>query len=60
MSALAVLQACHAATAALWESRQGSSTVEYCAPDKLDHMHKVMLNITEQPARVLLSCKQAV
>ena len=37
-----VAQACHAATAALWESREADSSKQYCCPAQLDHMHKVM------------------
>lgn len=36
-----VAQGCHAATAALWESREAGTTLEYCAPENIDHMHKV-------------------
>ena len=36
-----VAQGCHAATAALWESRDLAATQEYCAPENLDHMHKL-------------------
>lgn len=36
-----VTQACHAATAALWQSRESPVTQAYCAPDNLDSMHKV-------------------
>jgi hypothetical protein len=35
-----VAQACHAATAALWLSRGAPDTLAYCAPDRLDRMHK--------------------
>ena len=38
-----VAQGCHAATAALWLSREEASTLEYCSPENLDHMHKVRL-----------------
>lgn len=40
-----VAQACHAATAALWESRDSPAAQEYCAPGQLDNMHKVVLEI---------------
>lgn len=40
-----VAQACHASTAALWNSRSDAATGEYCAPDNLDHMHKVVLEV---------------
>jgi hypothetical protein len=36
-----VAQACHATAAALWESRDSLDTCTYCAPENLDHMHKV-------------------
>ena len=36
-----VAQACHAATAALWESREAESSKRYCSSGQLDHMHKV-------------------
>ena len=36
-----VAQACHASTAALWESRQLPSSQIYCSSSNLDHMHKV-------------------
>ena len=38
-----VAQACHAATAALWLSREEPATSSYCAADSIDHMHKVPL-----------------
>jgi hypothetical protein len=36
-----VAQGCHAATAALWMSRDSDGTQLYCSPDNLDHMRKV-------------------
>lgn len=36
-----IAQACHASTAALWLSKESAATASYCAPDKLDNMHKV-------------------
>lgn len=45
-----VAQACHAATAALWLSREQPEAAAYCAPEKLDYMHKVRpgaLHVTE-------------
>ena len=36
-----VTQACHAATAAMWLSRESPVTQAYCAPGNLDSMHKV-------------------
>ena len=38
-----VAQGCHAATAALWLSRDQPITQAYCAPENIDHMHKVVL-----------------
>ena len=38
-----VAQACHAATAALWLSREEPATSSYCAAESIDHMHKVPL-----------------
>ena len=37
-----VAQACHAATAALWESREEPASQQYCSPAQLGHMHKVI------------------
>ena len=37
-----VAQACHAATAALWDSREEPFSQQYCSAAQLDHMHKVM------------------
>lgn len=36
-----VAQGCHAATAALWLSRESPNTQQYCGLENLDHMHKV-------------------
>ena len=36
-----VAQGCHAATAALWVSRDSTETAEYCSAGNLDHMRKV-------------------
>jgi len=38
-----VAQGCHAATAALWLSKDQPKTQTYCAPENIDHMHKVVL-----------------
>lgn len=40
-----VAQGAHAATAALWLSRDTPTTQAYCALDSLDHMHKVVLEV---------------
>ena len=39
-----VAQCCHAATAALWLSRDAADTLAYCSPDNLDHMHKASVS----------------
>lgn len=36
-----VAQACHASSAAMWLNRDDESTLAYCAPENIDHMHKV-------------------
>ena len=36
-----IAQACHAATAALWLSREEAASQQYCSEATLDHMHKV-------------------
>jgi peptidyl-tRNA hydrolase len=41
-----VAQGCHAATAALWLSKDQPITQTYCAPENMDHMHKVVLEAT--------------
>jgi len=43
-------QAAHAATAALWESRDRAETAAYCAPDALPHMTKVVLEVADGAA----------
>eukprot|EP00887_Chlorella_sp_A99_P004306 scaffold15.g4306.t1 len=40
-----VAQGAHAATAALWLSREEAVTQAYCAPENIDHMHKVVLEV---------------
>lgn len=47
-----VAQGCHAATAALWLTRESDDTQVYCAEANLDHMHKVR----GQDCRVGLAC----
>lgn len=49
-----VAQGCHAATAALWGSRDTAATQEYCAPQNIDHMHKVR---RAQQGRDAAGCK---
>ena len=36
-----VAQACHASSAAMWESKEDPVTLDYCSPEKIDQMHKV-------------------
>ena len=36
-----VAQACHASSAAMWESKEDPITLDYCSPEKIDQMHKV-------------------
>jgi peptidyl-tRNA hydrolase len=43
-----VAQGCHAATAALWLSKDQPTTQTYCAPENIDHMHKVVLEATDE------------
>ena len=50
-----VAQACHAATAALWDSRKEPSSQQYCSPAQLDHMHKVVKHSSGQKRH--LPCK---
>lgn len=40
-----VAQGCHAAVAALWVHRDHPDTAAYCAPENLDRMHKVTLEV---------------
>ena len=40
-----VRQACHASTAALWQSRDSEATQQYCAVDRLDHMRKARIDV---------------
>lgn len=42
----AVVQACHAAVAAIWLTQDQEHTVQYCSPGQLDHMHKVTRVLT--------------
>lgn len=45
-----VAQACHASTAALWLSKDDGATLAYCAPEKLDHMHKASVTCCTAPS----------
>lgn len=38
-----IAQACHASSAALWLHRDDEVTALYCAPESIDHMHKVLI-----------------
>jgi hypothetical protein len=38
-------QAAHAAIAAVWMYKDHADTVAYCAPDAIDDMHKVVLEV---------------
>ncbi|KAJ1272643.1 hypothetical protein BS78_06G219200 [Paspalum vaginatum] len=40
-----VAQGCHAAVAAVWAHRDHPDTAAYCAPDNLNRMHKVTLEV---------------
>lgn len=51
-----VAQACHAATAALWLSRDDPVAQAYCAPDNLEHMHKVGPFSMHARSGILLMC----
>lgn len=37
-----VTQGCHAAVAAVWAHKDDDHTLEYCSPDNIDSMHKVI------------------
>ncbi|CAM6088904.1 unnamed protein product [Calypogeia fissa] len=40
-----ISQGCHAAVAAIWLHKDDPVTQQYCAPDNLDNMHKVTLEV---------------
>jgi hypothetical protein len=50
-------QGCHAATAALWLSRDDAVTQSYCSPEALDSMHKVVLHVKGQAQLLTLANK---
>ena len=50
-------QAAHAATAALWESRDAPDTVSYCTGDALNHMTKVVLEVADGAALEALAAR---
>ena len=52
-------QAAHAAVAAVWEHREHADTVAYCAPDAIDGMHKVVLEVKGETQLVNLAVKLA-
>lgn len=37
-----VTQGCHAAVTAVWAHKDDDHTLEYCSPDNIDSMHKVI------------------
>ena len=37
-----VTQGCHASVSAVWSNKDDPFTLDYCSPDKIDSMHKVM------------------
>jgi len=50
-------QAAHAATAALWISRDSEVTAEYCAADNIDHMRKVVLEASGEDQLLQIAAK---
>ena len=50
-------QAAHAATVALWLSRDAADTAAYCAPDNIDHMRKVVLEATGEAQLLQIAAK---
>lgn len=54
-----VAQGCHAAVAAVWEGREDPGTLQYCAPEALPHMTKVVLEVKGEPQLVALHDKLA-
>lgn len=50
-------QAAHAATAALWLSRDSETTAQYCAADNIDHMRKVVLEATDEAQLLQIASK---
>lgn len=37
-----VTQGCHASVAAIWSHKDDPHTLQYCSPEKMDSMHKVI------------------
>lgn len=52
-----VAQACHASTAAVWVSRDEDAVRNYCAPENLDSMHKIVLEVKSEVQLRNLSSK---
>ncbi len=50
-------QAAHAATAALWLSRDSETTAQYCAADNIDHMRKVVLEAPGEAQLLQIAAK---
>jgi peptidyl-tRNA hydrolase len=50
-------QGCHAATAALWLSKDDPTTQSYCSPEMLDSMHKVVLHVKGEAQLLTLAAK---
>ncbi|KAG2449628.1 hypothetical protein HYH02_005161 [Chlamydomonas schloesseri] len=50
-----VAQACHASSAAMWMYKDEPDTQAYLAPDNIDHMRKVVLEIKDEAALRKLS-----
>ncbi|GBG68626.1 hypothetical protein CBR_g3167 [Chara braunii] len=55
-----VAQACHAAVAATWLSKDDALTQRYCSDSNIDHMRKVVLEVKGEKQLVDLSGKLAV
>ncbi|GIM02627.1 hypothetical protein Vretimale_7507, partial [Volvox reticuliferus] len=43
-----VAQACHASSAAMWMYRDEEATQQYLAPENIDHMRKVVLEVKDE------------
>ena len=52
-------QAAHASVAAIWEHKEHADTVAYCAPDAIDQMHKVVLEVKGETQLLNLAAKLA-
>lgn len=40
-----VTQGCHASVSAIWSHKDDPHTIQYCSPENIDSMHKVMVTI---------------